>query len=66
MDLLDGILSMVPYVGSIVVGIAIMSVLRRRVKDQRRKHVLTSGRRTHVRPRQWSMTAPTCERTDCR
>jgi len=49
MDLLDGILSVVPYVGSIVVGIAIMSMLRRRGKDRKRKHVLALGRRTHVR-----------------
>jgi hypothetical protein len=49
MDLLDGILSVAPRVGSIVVDIAIMSVLRRRGKDRKRKYVLASGRRTYVR-----------------
>lgn len=34
MDLRDGSLSVLSYVGNIVVGVAIMSVLRRRVKDQ--------------------------------
>lgn len=49
MDLLGGTLSVVPYIGSIVVGIAIMYVLRRRGKNRKRERVLASGRCTHVR-----------------
>lgn len=48
MVLLDWILSVVPYVGGIVVGIAILYVLRRG-KNRKRKHVLASDHRQHVR-----------------